>query len=142
MGLRLKGEITLLGKRVVTLCKVNKHPPSVMGTRNYTTKILWNSGCIYRIKVIIFQISTETERDVWCHQPKQTLKLSSRSISELQLPLLYSRIISACPPLKVNINGRDLGALTSVQITRQSAPATVIVRQCANGRGSCLCKMC
>lgn len=24
-----------------------------MGTRNYTTKILWNFGCIYRIKVIM-----------------------------------------------------------------------------------------
>lgn len=53
MGLSLRGEITLLGNRAVIFCKVNKYPPSILGIRNCTTKILWDFGCVYVIKVNI-----------------------------------------------------------------------------------------
>ena len=49
----LKGKITLLGNRVVIFCKVNKYPPSVLGIRNFTTKILWDLGYVYMIEVSI-----------------------------------------------------------------------------------------
>lgn len=53
VGLSLRGKITLLGNKVVMLCKVNKHSPSVLGIRNFTTKILRDFVCVYMIEVTI-----------------------------------------------------------------------------------------